>query len=659
MSTVNSKNTKSIRGNKKVARERLVGIETNPGPPKKVAKRIRKAIVKLELAKIAGKPKFQGVKGKGTYIPTRFQRVKGKGGYFGDSVRSLTSTGQALLGAAHGAVGGIGGLIGGIADAGESVFKAITGVGDYAERAEAANEAHKSKGLAAAGSHFYGGAVNMNAMNMGEMNVQFGNGGPPRICHREFIGPVFGSTAFNTTVYRIQPGLSGSGVMWPWGQGVARQFQEYELNGAIVEYVTKSSNFAASSQLGSVMMSTNYDAQGTPLASENQVNNNEYTTCEVPSVNFIHPIECARDQQSVSVRYVQTGAGAAANDDPRFNDVGIFQVSTIGNDPAVNGQIIGDLWMTYDITFLKPVLPDIHAGTTAVASGYSGGGGAGFPSVILNTSNSLPISFATTSVINDTVIMPVGYAGTFQVTISAAYNSGAQTGYFSFQNVGSDITQIPLFAGPALTGANTQAYSGSGPTVALPLYAGGNTGPSNGWLGTMIFSTIAESTANNSFSISFPSSWNTNDDYWTLVITAVDSSIVSVLTGAPGRESSGAKARRLEIERVRRECGEDRQREATDIARLTAATAAQAAEMAELRAALAAIRPFEPDVASEPSSPPSAVPILVLPKHALTDVSKVVEVPPGVSWVPSDMSKSLTALVGDYVAKKASFAHGK
>lgn len=73
-----------------------------------------------------------------------------------------------------------------------------------------------------------------------------------------------------------------------------------------------------------------------------------------------HIIECARDQQQVSMYYVNLGTGLPAQGDARLYAPGLFQLATVGNTLATAGTSnnLGEFWVSYEIEFRKPrILP--------------------------------------------------------------------------------------------------------------------------------------------------------------------------------------------------------------------------------------------------------------------------------------------------------------
>lgn len=429
------------------------------------------------------------IKGRGDYRPTAFARVKGKGDY--------ASTGRDIGSA-------IGGTLGGIGDVASSLisgFRAITGMGDYRSHGPKSNSLYTS-------------AKSQQAMTMGAMNAKFGNGGPPRVQHREFIGPVLagGTVGFYTTPYRIQPGLSGVGVVFPWLNSLAGCFQQYVLHGAIFEYVSTSTDYSSSVALGTVSMSTLYDVNQTPLSTQLEVDNNEFTTFDKPSQSFIHPIECADKDNPTTVRFVRTSNSAAtlSDSDDRLDDVGILQVSVNGNNAAAGTQL-GELWVTYDIAFLKPSLPDVHAGTSYMATWKNiSTTGAALPQpTSVNAGNSLPITFVAGT--PNRVFLPVGYNGSFSLSLDSASTAATLTAGPQLGGVGTDVTPLSLY-----------------PATASTFTAGGTKMAAYGFNYTFYFSTIASNASQNWIDILTPFGVYSSATSVNLVMTlmAIDNDIV-------------------------------------------------------------------------------------------------------------------------------------
>lgn len=173
------------------------------------------------------------------------------------------------------------------------------------------------------------------------------------IRHREYIGEIKGSEGFtNQYELPINPGLVGS---FPWASGVANQFQQYIVNGAVFEYVPSSGDAVSgtNSSLGQVMFAVQYDSLDASFQNKQQILNESWSQAVVPSQPVVVPIECAPMQTSVNTLYVRGGA-APANSDIRMYDLGKLTVATEGQQST--GNTLGSLYISYDIILLKPTL---------------------------------------------------------------------------------------------------------------------------------------------------------------------------------------------------------------------------------------------------------------------------------------------------------------
>lgn len=440
------------------------------------------------------KPKKQAVADK----VVELIKVKGKGDYFGD-----------LL-------GGLGAKVG--QWAGNSLqngFRKLTGFGDYRTDGPVYNSlVHRKPRISP------GGPPSEAPFQMGAMDVKF-SGAAPRVQHREFIAAVKSTgSAFASTAYRIQPGVQAGGL-FPWGSSVARCFQQYILHGCILEFVSTSSEYASGSALGSVMMSTIYDPLQPLLTNAQQVNNNDYTTTDKPSVSFYHPLECASRDSQVTVRYVSAAPPNVG--DTRLTDVGTFQISTLGLTAPV-GSEIGQLWCTYDMEFLKAELPDLHADASAsfqivVTNGINGAPAA-------NHNNTFPATY-----VGNTVQLPAGYAGSWLALM--LYSPQSQgTHALVLSNVGSEITPKNLLVNAVGQPAAT-VYSTMGTATTLNI------------IGAYAFTTSGlTSTSSNAFNFTISGQAGISGT-GQLLLLPVNKALTTALTLLMGEEDRIEKLERL------------------------------------------------------------------------------------------------------------------
>jgi hypothetical protein len=179
---------------------------------------------------------------------------------------------------------------------------------------------------------------------------QFGNGAREfRMQFREYLTDIFSSTDFAITSYDINPGLVDS---FPWLAYIAQNFQQYRVNGLIYEFRSMSADALNSTNtaLGTVIMATQYDSSSPIFGNKAEMENYEFAISGRPSCSLLQPVECDRSMTPVSELYIRTEA-LPSNTDIKFYDLGVFSIATTGSQAIAN---IGELWVSYDITFLKP-----------------------------------------------------------------------------------------------------------------------------------------------------------------------------------------------------------------------------------------------------------------------------------------------------------------
>jgi len=186
-----------------------------------------------------------------------------------------------------------------------------------------------------------------------------------RVTEREFIGEVTsgqlasGSSVFTNNVFRLNP---ADVATFPWLSTIAKQFEQWEPHGIVFEFVSTSSEFNGTSQaLGTVIMGTDYDPYDSPAVNKIQLENYDYSNSTKPSLSAMHGIECDPSERATRLLYTD-----AAGDfgDKRFSVLGNFQCATVGCSTA--NAVLGELWISYDITFYKKQLGDVY-GNNALA----------------------------------------------------------------------------------------------------------------------------------------------------------------------------------------------------------------------------------------------------------------------------------------------------
>jgi hypothetical protein len=175
-----------------------------------------------------------------------------------------------------------------------------------------------------------------------------------RISHCEFVQDIVvpgAPTAFTNLQFVINP---GNPALFPWLSSIANNYQQYELMGMVVHFKSTSTDFSTSGALGSVIMATNYDVLEVPFANKIIMENSQYAVSAKPSLSQLHAIECDPKLTVSDVKYIRNASSSTTvSQDARFYDHGSFQIATVGLSAAA-GQVLGELWVTYDIKLLKP-----------------------------------------------------------------------------------------------------------------------------------------------------------------------------------------------------------------------------------------------------------------------------------------------------------------
>lgn len=185
-----------------------------------------------------------------------------------------------------------------------------------------------------------------------------------RVAHREFIRDLVVPTlptSFDNSEAAINPANS---VLFPWLSRLAKQYSQYRIHGMVFVYKTMTSDYAASGPLGTIVMATNYNAIDRAFTSKVEMENSEFAVSCKPSMSLVHAIECEKSVSGETVLYVRDPAYETTDtSDKRFYDYGKFQVATAGlPGTSTPGTTLGELWVSYDIEFMKPII----GGDTAV-----------------------------------------------------------------------------------------------------------------------------------------------------------------------------------------------------------------------------------------------------------------------------------------------------
>lgn len=181
--------------------------------------------------------------------------------------------------------------------------------------------------------------------------------------HREYVSDVYAQSSFTNNVLPINPGLLST---FPLASQVADTFEQYEIRGMVMEFKSMSSDAvlstSASSALGTVIFATQYNALDDPFEDKRTMENYEFANSTKPSCSMLHPIECKRSQTPLDLLYVRTGP--VTTGDLRMYDLGNFNYAVQGCQNAAPGEVIGELWISFELEFFKPRLLPLGGSST-------------------------------------------------------------------------------------------------------------------------------------------------------------------------------------------------------------------------------------------------------------------------------------------------------
>lgn len=183
----------------------------------------------------------------------------------------------------------------------------------------------------------------------------FGDGSV-RVNRREFLGNVLGTSGFVNNSYIVNPTDANT---FPWLSTIATNFEQYKPHGVMFEYRSMSSDSQVGStvSLGQVLLATEYNVLANRFVTPEEMLNSQWSESVKPSNNCGHYIECAKGMTPNTPLYCRDPSDGGVSD-ARLYDLANFQIATQGMPSSGDGQIIGQLYIIYDIELMKPVLSD-------------------------------------------------------------------------------------------------------------------------------------------------------------------------------------------------------------------------------------------------------------------------------------------------------------
>lgn len=206
--------------------------------------------------------------------------------------------------------------------------------------------------------------------------------------HREFIGNILGSTSFSINSWNVNP---GDETTFPWLSALAANYEKYRPIGVIFEFKSTSATALNSTNtaLGTVMMAPRYNAvaQSAP-GSKMEMLQIEGCTSICPAESAMCGIECAKNYNPLGVLYIRNQNQGIVGSEQLY-DFCDFYLATDGMQASAT---IGELWVTYEIELLTPILAGGQVGDTINFSNYMLGSSISTTNYFASPSDSLNVS---------------------------------------------------------------------------------------------------------------------------------------------------------------------------------------------------------------------------------------------------------------------------
>jgi len=325
-------------------------------------------------------------------------KIRGKGGYFWDKIKEYG--GKALRGAITGVAG----------EGAGNFFNQITGLGKYKVRRNALLMPGTSEH-----ANYQDTSVNVESLPEVGRPPSFGTDGTGSdilFTHSEYVQDITANDTFQSQSFLLNP---GNPVLFPWLSQIASLYEMYEMLGLVFQVRTTCLNATTSGLgVGTINLATEYDVYDAGFDSKKAMDACEFSSSSLPTENQLHPIECDPKRAATRMSYVEPGVSVIAGiqGDARLDFMGSTTVASVGQPSAYNGQIIGELWVSYKVRLSRPILENnlvttaftqhvqgslgTAAATLSIANNYVAGG-APFTVTLTNTGTHAYINVANTN----------------------------------------------------------------------------------------------------------------------------------------------------------------------------------------------------------------------------------------------------------------------
>lgn len=251
-----------------------------------------------------------------------------------------------------------------------------------------------------------------------QVPIMHGTANQIRIRNREYLGDLISSSSAGSVQvaqFVCNPGYVSS---FPWLSQIAAEFQEYHFDGLVYTLHSTSGTAVNSTNtaLGTWGLAFQYRSDA-PVPTSKAALTNEFWSCDARVTDDVHmPVEVAANQSPMKNLYVRNTT-LASSQDAKLYDLGRLIAWSQGcQGTSVN---LGEVWVSYDIVFEKPVSP--QAGLYGLPLGvHISTSGTIDSTNTLGTSQTIKYSTFDPSLLvitNNSVVIPATFAGDFMAIV--------------------------------------------------------------------------------------------------------------------------------------------------------------------------------------------------------------------------------------------------
>lgn len=174
------------------------------------------------------------------------------------------------------------------------------------------------------------------------------------ISHREFVCDAFGpnNSAFVAQKFPMNAGLMST---FAFLSQIACNFEEYEFVTLVWEWIPVITEYVSSGQVGSIVMVSNPNAGAPDFADKLSASQFRGAVTFRPTERGLHGVECDTSQGAKGFLFSRTIA-VPRNQDVKTFDMGNFYLCFCNIPNTLNGQTLGELWVTYRVRLRTPKL---------------------------------------------------------------------------------------------------------------------------------------------------------------------------------------------------------------------------------------------------------------------------------------------------------------